>query len=88
MPGALPGLPGPEARGGPEPARGRRPEVPSLRTVDPATGQATPLALEVAEGPTSEIADFDVSPGGRWLAVVEVDRRGDVWLLEASKGSF
>ncbi|MCG6927266.1 MAG: serine/threonine-protein kinase [Acidobacteria bacterium] len=62
--------------------------VPSLRTVDPATGQATPLALEVAEGPTSEIADFDVSPGGRWLAVVEVDRRGDVWLLEASKGSF
>ena len=62
--------------------------VPSLRTVDPATGQAAPLPREVATGPTSEVADFDVSPDGRWLAVIEVEHRGDVWLLEASEGSF
>ena len=61
---------------------------PSLRTVDPVTGQTAPLPLEVATGPTWEVADFDVSPDGRWLAVIEVEQRGDVWLLEASKGSF
>jgi hypothetical protein len=47
-----------------------------------------PLPFEVNAGPSSEIPDFDLSPDGRWLAVIEVDRRGDVWLLEASKGSF
>jgi serine/threonine protein kinase len=34
------------------------------------------------------IPDLDISPDGRWLVLVEVDRRGDVWLLEASEGSF
>jgi TolB protein len=62
--------------------------VATLRTVDPATGETAPLSPGTAAEPSRVIPDFDVSPDGRWLALVEVERRGDVWLLEASDGSF
>ncbi len=62
--------------------------VASLRTVDPATGEVAPLPHGEAAAPYVEIPGFDMSPDGRWLALVEVERRGDVWLLEASGGSF
>jgi hypothetical protein len=50
--------------------------------------QATPIRHGEAAGPYSEMQGFDVSSDGRRLALVEVERRGDVWLLEASEGSL
>jgi Tol biopolymer transport system component len=59
-----------------------------VRVVDPATGEAEPLPHGAASGSFREIRFFDVSADGRWIVFVEDDRQGDVWLLEATEGSF
>jgi Tol biopolymer transport system component len=60
----------------------------SLRILDPATGVLTPMPAAAASGPASEIQYFDASADGRWIILHEIERRGDIWLLEATKGSF
>jgi len=63
-------------------------EAASVRLVDPATGASTPLPHGTASGPFAEILYFDTSADGRWIAFHELEGRGDIWLLEATKGSF
>jgi len=60
----------------------------SLREVDPETGEMTPVSYEIASGGDARILGFDTSPEGRWLVVLEGLLRGDIWLLEAERGSF
>ena len=60
----------------------------SLRALDPATGVSTALPYGTPSGPFSQIQYFDASADGRWIVYLETEERGDVWLLEATKGSF
>jgi Tol biopolymer transport system component len=62
--------------------------VYGLRTVDPRSGEVGLLAPAPGDGSLPEVSDFDISPDGRWLAVVERRTHGDVWLLEATSGHF
>jgi Tol biopolymer transport system component len=60
----------------------------SLRTVDPESKALAPVPHGTTSGPFSEIQAFDTSADGRWLVLLEDDPTGDVWMLEASRGSF
>jgi TolB protein len=60
----------------------------SLRAVDPETYALASVPHAAASGPFSEIQVFDISADGRWLVLLEDDPTGDVWVLEASRGSF
>jgi Tol biopolymer transport system component len=62
----------------------------SLRRVDASSGAVTPLEPRlVLGGLGSDIAgDFDASRDGRFVVFTEEKRQGNIWLLEAEKGSF
>jgi hypothetical protein len=59
-----------------------------VRVVDPETGETGPLPHGTASGSFTEIRFFDASADGRWIVFVEDERQGDIWLLEATEGSF
>jgi TolB protein len=59
-----------------------------LRRVARTTGATVEFLPAVALGETSAAGDFDLSRDGALLAYTRYDRRGDIWLLEAGRGSF
>jgi Tol biopolymer transport system component/tRNA A-37 threonylcarbamoyl transferase component Bud32 len=63
-------------------------ETVTLREVDPVTGQSTPLDPPIDFGQAARYGLFDVALDGRLLALTYEEVRGDVWLLEATTGSF
>ncbi len=61
---------------------------PTLRLVSPRTGEVRPFAESMKLKLSPSAPDFDVSPDGTLLAVIEEQARGDVWVLEALRRSF
>jgi hypothetical protein len=49
---------------------------------------STPLEREAALGLAGVAGLFDVSSDGRYVAYLREDPTGDLWVLEAAKGSF
>jgi Tol biopolymer transport system component len=62
-------------------------ETVTLREVDPITGRIAPLERPIDFGQAAEYGMFDVATDGR-LALTYEEIRGDVWLLEATTGSY
>ena len=58
----------------------------SLRRVSPSTGEARPLDPDVSLGNVA-LGRFDVSLDGSTLAVRHEEARGDIWILDAPRGS-
>jgi hypothetical protein len=59
----------------------------SLRRVSPTSGEeAKPLDPEVSFG-NAAVGRFDVSLDGSTLAVQHEEARGDIWVLDAPRGS-
>jgi len=52
------------------------------------SGASTPLEREAVLGLSGVAGLFDVSSDGRYVVYVREDPTGDVWVLEAIKGSF
>jgi Tol biopolymer transport system component len=52
------------------------------------SGVSTPLEREAALGLAGVAGLFDVSSDGRYVAYLREDPTGDLWVLEAAKGSF
>ena len=46
------------------------------------------ISCQVPIAGRANIQVFDISADGRWLVLLEDDPTGDVWVLEASRGSF
>jgi eukaryotic-like serine/threonine-protein kinase len=51
-------------------------------------GLAMPLVHPVDAGPAASIPIFDMSADGRILVLAREEVRGDIWLLEARKGTY
>ncbi len=49
---------------------------------------STPLEREAVLGPATAAGVFDLSWDGRYVAFLREDPSGDIWVLEAIKGSF
>lgn len=62
--------------------------VPSVRSVDLATGESVPVDDAVPLTPLGEIVDMDLSRDGRLLALNEQEQRGDIWVLETEATPF
>jgi Tol biopolymer transport system component/serine/threonine protein kinase len=58
----------------------------SVRRVSPASGESKPLDPEVSFGNVG-VGRFEVSLDGNTLAVRHEEARGDIWILDAPKGS-
>ena len=58
------------------------------RRVSLADGRSTPLQPGFSFGSGTPSGEFDVSHDGRVLAFVQVDTRGDLWVLEAPPGNY
>jgi Tol biopolymer transport system component/serine/threonine protein kinase len=61
---------------------------PSLRAVPVEGGVPETMEHGGPPSPAGRIADFDLSPDGRLLAIWEIGLRGDIWMLETETGSF
>jgi Tol biopolymer transport system component len=59
-----------------------------LRWVDPAGGETHDFSPPVRFGNALALGEFAVSADGRLLATVEEERRGNIWILEATSGSY
>jgi TolB protein len=60
----------------------------AVRSVSLETGATVPLSPAVDFGSGSSPGMFDISADGRWIVYPYEEDRGDVWVLEASKGSY
>jgi serine/threonine protein kinase/Tol biopolymer transport system component len=58
----------------------------SMRRVSPSTGEATPLDPEVSFGNVAN-GLFDLSLDGSTFALWHEEARGDIWVLDAPRGS-
>jgi TolB protein len=59
-----------------------------IRRLDLASGAPVMLSPPVRFGNASTFGDFAMSPDGRFLAYVEEERRGNIWILEAASGAY
>jgi Tol biopolymer transport system component len=62
-------------------------ETISVRRVDVRSGATEQLAHPAVMGDSST-GGFDVSPDGRLIVFEHEETRGDIWVLEAHRGSF
>jgi TolB protein len=63
----------------------------ALRRLDPSTGESAALDPPLFFGRPDEadvVGDFDLSRDGRLLVFSQEETRGDIWLLEGTRGSF
>lgn len=60
----------------------------TIRSVSLETGDVTPLSPEVDFGSAHSAGMFDISQDGRWIVYPREEDRGDVWVLEATKGEY
>ncbi len=59
-----------------------------LRRLGSSGGEAVPLTPPVVFGDASAVADFQVSRDGALVVYDREDVRGEIWVLEANRGSF
>jgi Tol biopolymer transport system component/tRNA A-37 threonylcarbamoyl transferase component Bud32 len=59
-----------------------------LMRVDAATGRAVPALPPNPFGSQADSGDFAISRDGRLLVIVRQAAKGDVWLLEATRGRY
>ncbi len=61
----------------------------TIRSVSLESGDVRPLSTPVDFGSPGSAGMFDISADGRWIVYPrEISSRGDVWVLEAEKGSY
>jgi Tol biopolymer transport system component len=60
----------------------------TIRSVSLETGETVPLSPVVDFGSADSPGMFDVSADGRWVVYPYEEDKGDVWVLEAAKGSY
>jgi serine/threonine protein kinase len=60
----------------------------TLRRVSPSTGVTSPFTPEIEFGGAGAAGLFDVSTDGRWLVFTKEELVGDIWMLNATGGSW
>ena len=59
-----------------------------LMSVDAATGRAVPFGPPTPFGTQADSGDFAISADGRLVAYMRQAARGDIWVMEATRGRF
>jgi dipeptidyl aminopeptidase/acylaminoacyl peptidase len=60
----------------------------TLKQVWPETGKTAPVGSGIDFGNVAALGQFHLSENGRTLALIHVEARGDIWVVDAEAGAY